>query len=435
MKPHTASTPDLRTLRRDWRVLCETIGERRAGSSAERRAADFIADRFASVGLSSVAVEEFPCTSLRRSRSRVAAKTGGKWHVVESEVLVGTPGTPGGRAVEGEGVWLELPEQMPALTLGSLRGKIAVLFGPLPTEVEQHRRLVAASPAAVIHVDERLPFSWAKSDGVYPAWVRRHGMPPIVTVPYTAAWAWRVAGVRRLRVQAEVVLGAATSQNVVAEIVGREPPLPALVLTAHHDTQCGNPGADDNASGVVALLALAPLLVARPHRRTIRFISFGCEEQLSVGSAAYVQAHRAAMPAHGLVVNFDSIASPVGHLELWRTGPDALGKFALRHLTRAGVCVRAPVGVTPFFDTFPLNTAGVPSLCFYRSNFSGGRWQHHSRHDTLAHVAPAEVVRLVQAVAPLVADLAGRSTWPFRRAFPAAQQRELRRLAAELFDL
>ena len=428
-------TPVLRTLRRDWSVLCETIGERRAGSPAERRAAGFMAERFTALGFSSVGVEEFPCLSLQRGRSRVAAKTGGKWNAVESEVLVGTPGTSGGCAVEGEGVWLELPEQLPALTPGCLRGKIAVLFGPLPTEVEQHRRLVAAAPAAVLHVDERLPFSWAKSDGVYPTWVRRHGMPTIVTVPYTAAWQWRVAGVRRLRVQAEVTLRAATSQNVVAELTGRAPHLPALVLTAHHDTQCGNPGADDNASGVVALLALAQMLAGRTHRRTIRFISFGCEEQLSVGAAAYVKAHRATMAAHGLVVNFDSIASPLGHLELWRTGPAALGALACRHLARAGVSVRTPAAVTPFFDTFPLNAAGVPSLCFYRSNFSGGRWQHHSRHDTLAHVAPAEVVRLVQAVAPLVAHLAGLAVWPFRRAFPAAQAREVRRLAAELFDL
>ena len=300
-------TPVLRTLRRDWSVLCETIGERRAGSPAERRAAGFMAERFTALGFSSVGVEEFPCLSLQRGRSRVAAKTGGKWNAVESEVLVGTPGTPGGCAVEGEGVWLELPEQLPALTPGCLRGKIAVLFGPLPTEVEQHRRLVAAAPAAVIHVDERLPFSWAKSDGVYPTWVRRHGMPTIVTVPYTAAWQWRVAGVRRLRVQAEVTLRAATSQNVVAELTGRAPHLPALVLTAHHDTQCGNPGADDNASGVVALLALAQMLAGRTHRRTIRFISFGCEEQLSVGAAAYVQAHRATMAAHNaLAAGFDA---------------------------------------------------------------------------------------------------------------------------------
>lgn len=419
---------------RDWRVLCEEIGERRAGSSAERRAAAFIAERFAALGLKQIVTEEFPCTSLERARSRVEARAGGKWQTVDSEVLVGAPGTAGDKPIEGDIVWLELPENLPRLKRGALRGKFAVIFGPLPTRVEHQRKLVAAAPAAVIHVDERLPFTWAKSDGVYPAWVKRHGMPPMVTVPYTAAWQWRLNGVRRLRVKIEVSLRAERSQNVIAEIPGQAPHLPALVLTAHHDTQCGNPGADDNASGVVALFALAQLLAGRRHRRTIRFISFGCEEQLSVGAAAYLKAHRAEMAAHGLVVNFDSIASPLGHLELWRTGSDALGKFALEHLAKADVHVRTSGEVTPFFDTFPFNAGGVPSLCFYRSNFSGGRWQHHSRHDTLAHVSAEEVLRLVRAVAPLVQDLAGRRVWPFARTFPPAQKREVRRLANELFE-
>jgi hypothetical protein len=421
-------------LARDWRVLCEEIGERRAGSTGERRAAEFIAGRFAALGLQRIVTEEFPCTSLAKARSRVAARVGARWQTVDSEVLVGAPATPANKPIEGDLVWLEMPENLPQLKRGSLRGKFAVIFGPLPTRVEQHRKLVAAEPVAVIHVDERLPFPWAKSDGVYPTWVQRHGMPPMATVPYTDAWQWRLAGVRRLRVQIEVALRAAHSQNVIAEIPGREARLPALVVTAHHDTQCGNPGADDNASGVVALLALAQMLAGRPHRRTIRFISFGCEEQLSVGAAAYLQAHRAEMGAHGLVVNFDSIASALGHLELWRTGSEALGEFAVGQLARSGVQVRMSGEVTPFFDTFPFNAGGVPSLGFYRSNFSGGRWQHHSRYDTLADVTVGEVLRLVGAVAPLVQDLASRRVWPFARAFPKAQQREVRRLAAELFD-
>jgi hypothetical protein len=134
------------------------------------------------------------------------------------------------------------------------------------------------------------------------------------------------------------------------------------------------------------------------------------------------------------VVNFDSVASPLGHLELWRVGPEALGATAARWLARAGVGVRASAEVSPFFDTFPFNRAGVPSLCFYRPNFPGGRWQHHSRHDTLANVSVAELARLVDAVAPFVRELANRAVWPFRRTFPPDQRRDVRRLGAELFE-
>ena len=291
------TVPDRSALARDWRVLCDHLGERRAGSAADRRAAEFMAGRFAELGLPSFVAEELPCPSLARARRRLAAQIGGRWRAVDSAVPVGAPGTAGNQPIEGDVVWLELPENLPRLRRGALRGKFAVIFGPLPPRVEPPRRLVAAQPAAVIPVDERLPFGWAKSDRVDPAWVQRHGRPPMATVPSTDAWQRRLAGVRCLRVQIDVSLRAAHSQNVIAEIPGREPRLPALVLAAHHDTQCGNPGAVDNASGVVARLALAQLLAGRLHRRTIRFIPFGCEEPLSVGAAAYAQAHRAGMPA------------------------------------------------------------------------------------------------------------------------------------------
>lgn len=353
------TVPDRSALARDWRVLCDDLGERRAGSAAERRAAEVMAGRFAELGLPRVFTEEFPCTSLARARRRVAAQIGGRWRAVDSAVLVGAPGTAGNQPIEGDVVWRELPENLPRLPRGALRGKFAVIFGPLPTRAEPHRRLVAAQPAAVIPVDERLPFAWAKRDGVYPAWVQRHGRPPMATVPSTDAWQWRLAGVRSLRVQIDVSLRSAPSQNVIAEIPGREPRLPALVLAARHDTQCGNPGADDNASGVVALLARAQLLAGRPHRRTIRFIPFGCEEPLAVGAAADVQAHRAEMPAHGLVVNFDSIASPLGHLELGRTAAAPLGTWAADRLARAGSACALPASSRPF----SIRSLSMPAAC------------------------------------------------------------------------
>jgi len=77
--------------------------------------------------------------------------------------------------------------------------------------------------------------------------------------------------------------------------------------------------------------------------------------------------------------------------------------------------------ITPFFDTFPFNRAGVPSLCFMRPNFVGGRWQHHSHHDTLENVSMDELRRLLAAVTPLIAGLASRFVWPFRTQLPRPQ--------------
>ena len=51
-----------------------------------------------------------------------------------------------------------------------------------------------------------------------------------------------------------------------------------VVIGAHYDTAAGAPGADDNASGVAVLLALARAFEKRPQRRILRFVAFVNEE-------------------------------------------------------------------------------------------------------------------------------------------------------------
>lgn len=427
---------DARRIRRDWRILCRDIGERRAGTEAEQRAADFIADRLGEAGCAGVRQETFPCASLQSAEVDLRVREGDRWRAVDCVALVGAPGTPGGRTIEADLVWVESPEGVHRLKPGGLRGRIAAWFGPLPTRLDHHRRLLAAQPAAVLQVDERLPFTWTKQDGVYPYWAKRYGMPPTFAVPYRAAWRWRQLGLDRVRLAATVDLRRGRSQNVIAELPGTNPRLPAVVVTAHHDTQAGNTGADDNGSGVMALLELARVLAPASRERTVRFISFGAEEQLSVGSAAYLKRHgRKAARESGLVVNFDSVSSPLGHFEMWWVGPDELAKCATRAFAREGLDVAPRREVTPFVDNFPFNRAGVPSLWFMRGNFPGGRWQHHSPHDSLKNVSVAELSRLLRGVAPFVQRLAESARWPFASTVPADQLREARRVSRELFGV
>lgn len=419
-------------LRADWETLCVEIGERRAGSTAERRAANYVAGEMQAAGLAAVRVEDFPCASLRSAQVDVAVRDGRHWKRVEAATLVGAPGTPRGRPIEGEMAWLELPEAGARLKPRSLRGRIAMVFGPLPTSVATHRRLLAATPLAVVHVDDRLPFSWTKNDGVYPHWARQ-GMPPTVTVPYREAWGWRRDGLRQIQLGVAVYQPPGISQNVVGELRGTSPELPELFITAHHDTQCGNPGADDNASGVVALLALARAGRGARPRRTVRFLSFGAEEQLSVGSSVYVREHRLGPAKVGLVLNFDAIASPLGHWVMSLAGPSSLGKFTQQQLAALGLDVRVQPEITPFSDHFPFNRAGIPSLFFMRANFPGGRWQHHSRHDTLENVSVDVMQLFLHGMAPLVATFAHRAGAGFFGGLPMAQWREARRIGRELF--
>lgn len=105
-------------------------------------------------------------------------------------------------------------------------------------------------------------------------------------------------------------------ENVEAELPGEQ--AEAVLITAHLDSTAASggpryrpmqdpaPGADDDASGVAATLALARTFVElarrQPLRRTVRFVLFNAEEQGLIGSQHY--ASRAADDQQPIVAVF-----------------------------------------------------------------------------------------------------------------------------------
>ncbi len=67
-------------------------------------------------------------------------------------------------------------------------------------------------------------------------------------------------------------------ENISVEIPGTNRPSEIIIIGAHYDTAIGTPGANDNASGVAAVLELARAFSHKPGSRTIRFIAFANEE-------------------------------------------------------------------------------------------------------------------------------------------------------------
>jgi Zn-dependent M28 family amino/carboxypeptidase len=67
-----------------------------------------------------------------------------------------------------------------------------------------------------------------------------------------------------------------TFDNIEAEVRGDTPQI--LLVGAHYDSVLGAPGANDNGSGVAALLALTRRFAGKPARQTLRFVAFVNEE-------------------------------------------------------------------------------------------------------------------------------------------------------------
>lgn len=69
-----------------------------------------------------------------------------------------------------------------------------------------------------------------------------------------------------------------TCVNLVAERSGGAAPGALLLIGAHYDTVPGSPGADDNASGVAALLELSRAFTVLEPRLSLRLVAFTNEE-------------------------------------------------------------------------------------------------------------------------------------------------------------
>lgn len=118
-------------------------------------------------------------------------------------------------------------------------------------------------------------------------------------------------------------LGGAIGRNVIGILPGTDPRLAGqyVVIGAHYDhlglggrgslapDSVGVPhnGADDNASGVAAILEIARRLVLAPPGRSVLFIAFDGEEHGLLGSAAYVR--QPVVPNDSVVamLNFDMV--------------------------------------------------------------------------------------------------------------------------------
>ena len=84
------------------------------------------------------------------------------------------------------------------------------------------------------------------------------------------------------------------STNIIAEVKGKNSPDEIIIIGAHYDSVIHSPGANDNASAVAALLALANWFEDKPQDRTIRFLFFANEEPPffhtpEMGSYAYAK--------------------------------------------------------------------------------------------------------------------------------------------------
>ena len=213
-----------------------------------------------------------------------------------------------------------------------------------------------------------------------------------------------------------------TGRNVIGRLRGGNPQLAPVVIGAHVDHlapgsgaslakrerhELVHPGADDNASGVAALLEIAAWLAARDERllRDVVFAAWSGEELGLLGSAHYTDGLAPPDP-HGdradreiaAYLNMDMIGRMNDKLVLHGVGSSSIwsGEIERRNVP-VGLRVSAqqesylPTDATPFY------LKGVPIL----SAFTGAHPEYHTPDDTaekLDYDAAAKIARLMGGI-------------------------------------
>jgi aminopeptidase YwaD len=306
------------------------------------------------------------------------------------------------------------------------RGAVAVLFTTGPRTKGARDELAAVrlegsfQDAGIPAVSVRRPVV----EGLFPSRGRLESLqkrldetrlPASVLLPGT-----------RVSLVVEVTPRKARASNVVGVLPGsdREANTQVVVVGAHWD-HLGNgasasldpegfgrlhPGADDNASGVAAILELARSFVPRRReiRRSLLFVGFGAEELGTLGSLTFVQHPPVPVDRIVAMVNLDMVGRlRSGRLEVHGLGTSPGWKPLLE---RAG----RPPGLSPLFfdggigpsDATPFAAASRQVLYL----FTGMHADYHRPSDTAATLNYEGIASIDSFLAPVLTALLNDET-------------------------
>lgn len=228
--------------------------------------------------------------------------------------------------------------------------------------------------------------------------------------------------------RSDVAQQRAVCNNVIAKVPGIHPELAGeiIVVGAHYDhlgfggegsgslvpdLEVIHPGADDNASGVAALLEIARDLAGRPPSRTVVLAAFSGEERGLLGSAYMVQ--NLPFPREQVVamVNLDMVGRPpegehlniggVGTAEEW---PRVLEQVGSRHHLRLATS-RGGFGAS---DHSSFYSVGIPVLFF----FTGAHEDYHRPSDLPDRIDYPGLERVTSFVLETIRSVADLPTRP-----------------------
>ena len=401
--------------------LTTEIGPRLAGTPAEARARDWAVARLSALGFANPRIETFDMPVWVRGAEQAEILSPFPQPLVVT--ALGNSGATPATGLVAEVVGFDSMAEFEAAAPESVRGKIVFVshamaatqdgssygafIGPRsrgPTLASQ--RGAAAILIRSIGTDfHRNPHTGVTTFG--------NGATPIpagaLAIP-DAEQLRRILGRARGPVTIRLTMtprniGNRQSGNVIADVPGRDPAAPPVLIACHLDSWDNSTGALDDAAGCGIVTAAARRIMdaGRP-LRTIRIVWFGAEEVGLFGGLDYLQRH-GKEPFHAIA------ESDFGAGRVWKVdsklgpGREAEAKALRQALAPLGI-VAGALDQAGGSDIGPMITAGVPAIGISQD---GSRYfdVHHSPDDTLDKVDPAQLRQNVAAWTAMLAVLSG----------------------------
>lgn len=288
--PPLQEAAQARTVAGDWAEL-RALGPRPVGEPGHARALDWLEERLAALGYR---VTRQPVTLERPFDLGGTLTVGGLR--VPAHALYGAGGG------EQSGRLVPLPGGLSpgAMEARGLRGQIALLRCQDWEDTELSRgeivgRATQAGALGLVLVQDcgvarlervgatPLPLVWVSAEDGERVWARAGQEADLVS-----------------KVERREVTGA----NLIAARVEAKP---EIVVGAHLDSVNASPGANDNASGVLAVLEAARRVAGTPLAGQVWFVLFDGEEDGLYGSRTFVDAHRFPLRQTRAMLNLDMV--------------------------------------------------------------------------------------------------------------------------------
>ena len=378
------------------RGLTDQFGGRLTGTPAYQRSAEWAAEQFRAAGLKNVKLEPFTVSNgwdRGSARGRMISPMDRPIHI---QSLGWAPSTPPGGVKAEVIMFSELAPEKIKAQAGKLKGRAVMLdlATVFADGFSAFAKLIAALPilrdvgasAIVVSDNERnnvlnaFGFTWGGQLSPLP--LAQVGMEDgklierlLAKGPVTLEFAFE-----------NRTSGPIQVNNVIAELQGREKPDEWIIIGGHLDSWDYGTGAQDNGTGCAMVLEAARAIAAMgAPRRSIRFALWGGEEEGLLGSAAYVNAHKAELGKCVAALNTDNGA---GHPKGWKVQGRADLNQAMKSISvlLAGLSGDGLSQETTFdTDHGHFMLGGIPALDLWVDMSHYGE-VHHKSSDTIDKV-------------------------------------------------